>query len=188
MSRKLGIAIFLLVLLPKIGFTQSKTPEPKWQPGTFRGLIVGRSTESDMKKALGVPDTAPQIHTTSLIYRFSDKGDLKGTLEIRVRKPDHVIDSITENLHVAMPRTPAYKRFGMDYVLRHYSGADCAAKDGITPLYRDEKGNVEMIEYPAKGIALALDQFGYDIAAVMYLSTTPGTLKPPSCVGTKRRK
>lgn len=141
-----------------------------------------------MKKVLGDPDSSPQVQPTSLVYRFSDKGDLKGTLEIRIRRTNHVIESITENLHVAMPRTPAYKRFGTDYVLRHYSGATCATKDGITPLYRDTKGNVEMIEYPAKGIALALDQFGYDIAAVMYLSTTPGTLNPPSCVDTKRTK
>ncbi len=137
-----------------------------------------------MKRAFGDPEsTAAKGKGSGLdVYKYPGKGDMQGTLEITARHADGVITSISENLPVAFPRTPAYKRFGTDYQSVLYSRADCAAKNGIAPLYRDKNGSVEMIEYPAKGMALALDQYGYDVASVQYLSAPPGLPKAPPCV------
>jgi len=61
----------------------------------------------------------------------------------------------------------------------HYSQAKCAAG----ALYRDPRGGVELTLFPARGIALWPDQYGYDFAALHYFAHPPGLPHAPACVG-----
>lgn len=182
-SLRLVLAITLAFSLAAADAQPARKLTP-WKAGAFRGLIIGRSTESDMRRVLGNPDaTDDKTKDPSLVlYRYNGKGDLQGTLEVAVRRRDKVISNIAENLPVALPRTPAYKRFGDDYRVRHYAFAECAAREGLAPLYHDTNGPIEMIEYPQRGLVLALDKYGYDIASIIYTSQPPGNDAPPSCV------
>lgn len=197
MARKFAICLVLFTALAAVEISapvslaaSAQTNPSKWSPGEFRGLTAGKSTKADMVRVLGNPDGEPgrASDPTMLLYKYEGKGDLQGRIEVAVRKTDNVIVNISENLPVALPRTPAYKRFGHDYRSVSYSRADCAAKQGIAPLYRDPRGPIEMIEYPERGVALALDQYGYDIASILYLSKPPGAERAPACVARKGSK
>lgn len=181
------LALALLLLLSTAA---SAADNQRWRPGSFRGLTVGRSTFTEAQRVLGPPEGEPKPSSepAAVVYTWADKSELGGDIEVTVRKRDNIVTQIAERLSVALPRTPAYKRFGTDYRFAHYSRADCAApKGGVAPVYRDKNGQIETIEYPSKGIVLSLDQLGYDIASVLYVNKAPGLRTPPPCVKGKKR-
>ena len=71
-----------------------------------------------------------------------------------------------------------YKELGQDALTAHFSQARCAA----AALYRDPAGAIELTLYPARGIVLWPDQFGYDFAAILYVARPPGASRAPACV------
>lgn len=149
---------------------------PPWTPANFRGLILGTSHRADAVRVLGAPDSATRTaNGEELIYRA--RGEHKGDLTLRLDRAA-VITGIEESLPVAIPRTRIYKEFGNSPLTEHFSMAKCAAN----ALYRDPHGNIELTLYPARGIALWPDEYGYDFAAIHYLARQPGLAHAPACV------
>jgi len=169
MFMRLSAAIFLLTA----SLLAATAP---WTPANFRGLRTGRAHRDDVVRVLGTPDAAKATESgEELSYRA--RGDYKGDLSVRLDRAG-VITEIQEALPVAIPRTQIYKEFGKDAMTAHFSKAKCAAD----ALYRDPRGAIELTLYPARGIALWPDQYGYDFAAILYLARPPGLPHTPSCV------
>lgn len=147
----------------------------RWTPANFRGLIVGSSGRADAMRVLGPPDTRFVFPTEGLIYK--GRGDHRGDLLVSLDRSGRIRE-IQESFPVALPRTEIYKELGRDALTAHYSQAKCAG--GV--LYRDPAGPIELTLYPARGIYLWPDQFGYDFAAIHYAARQPGASRTPPCV------
>jgi hypothetical protein len=150
---------------------------PSWTPASFHGLPMGRARRADAIRLLGPPDS----HTATsqgeqLTYK--GRGDHKGDLAVRLN-PAGLVFEIQESFPVAIPRTRIYKELGQDALTAHFSQAKCAAH----ALYRDPGGAIELTLYPARGIVLWPDQFGYDFAAILYVARRPGASRAPACAG-----
>jgi hypothetical protein len=149
---------------------------PAWTPAHFRGLVVDRAHREDAIRTLGAPEAA--THTKNgeeLTYK--GRGDHKGDLTIHLDSSG-IVTEIQEAFPISIPRTQIYKEFGKDALTAHFSKAKCA-RDA---LYRDPRGAIELTFYPARGIALWPDQFGYDFAAILYIARQPGLARAPACV------
>ncbi len=148
---------------------------PAWTPAKFRGLVVGSARRADVVRVLGSPDSDTQDGKGETLT-YKSGGDHKGSLTIAVNRQGIVVE-IQEAFPVSIPRTQIYKEFGKDALTAHFSQATCAGRS----LYRDPKGNVELTLFPARGIAVWADQYGYDFAAIQYVARFPGLARKPSC-------
>jgi hypothetical protein len=150
---------------------------PRWTPASFRGLALGSAHRSDAVRLLGPPDAdTPTRSGQELIYKA--RGDHKGDLAVRLDRSG-VVFEIKESFPVAIPRSRIYKELGQDARTAHFSLARCSDNS----LYRDPAGAIELTLYPARGIVLWPDQFGYDFAAILYVARQPGASRAPACAG-----
>jgi hypothetical protein len=154
---------------------------PRWTPANFRGLAVGRAHRADAIHLLGPPDSSNRTHDgEELIYK--GRGDHKGDLAVRLDRSGLVFE-IQESFPVAIPRTRIYKELGADALTAHFSQSRCDSNAAAHALYRDPGGAIELTLYPARGIVLWPDQFGYDFAAILYVAHPPGAARAPACSG-----
>jgi hypothetical protein len=163
--------LLVVLMLARISTAQGSG----WTAAEFRGLKLGTAKMEDIQRVLGGPDTKSYKNGSDILV-YGKKGDNDGNLELELR--DGVLFRVTEDLPVAMPRAVAFRKYGKDYVERRYAAANCTARSGDDLLYRSSKGVVELLEYPKKGILLWPDQFGYDIASVIYRARPLATRKP----------
>jgi hypothetical protein len=164
--------LFILVLM----LTHIAIAQGNWTPAEFHGLKLGTAKMEDIERVIGRPDTK-SFKNGSDILVYGKQGDNDGDLELELR--DGVLFKVTEDLPVAMPRAVAFRKYGKDYVERRYAAAKCTARSGDDLLFRSSKGVVELLEYPKKGMLLWPDQFGYDIASVIYRARPLATRMPP---------
>ena len=120
-------------------------------------------------KTLGEPDARRRIRIDAkageeLVYKGG--GDHKGDLAVRLDRSGVIVE-IQESFPVAIPRSRIYKELGRDAVTAHYSLDRCGT------LYRDPNGPIELAFYPARGVYLWPDQYGYDFAAIHYAARPP---------------
>ncbi len=149
---------------------------PRWTPARFRGLVLGSARRDEAIRLLGPPDADTRTRSgEELIYKA--RGDHKGDLTVRLDRSG-VVFEIQESFLIAIPRSRIYKELGQDALTAHFSLARCAANT----LYRDPAGAIELTLYPARGIVLWPDQFGYDFAAILYVAHQPGASHAPACV------
>ena len=150
----------------------------RWTPASFRGLVVGRSREADVVRLLGPP--IGTVYTPAMAsMSYQGRGDHKGDLTIRIDRRAKTIAEIQESFPVAIPRSRLYKELGHDAVTAHYTRDRCGS------FYRDPNGQIELALYPARGIYLWPDQYGYDFAAIYYAARPPGVDHPPRCASTR---
>jgi len=140
--------------------------EKSWKAGQFGELVTGKATRKDVVRVLGesMPAKSGKLET----YTYPDKGDFGGKVLIDVNSATGLIDAVTVQFSPNITRTQAYKKYGKDYNEVRYSVSTCP-QEGSTPMvYRDAKGGIELLEYPQKGLILWPNQYGFDIAAVVY--------------------
>lgn len=168
-----------LALLAMLGVAAiAGAQEPAWKPGQFKDLLTGKAKRTDVIRVLGEskPNRAAKIET----YTYPDKGEFGGKLMVDVNPSTGLVETITEQLSPNLTRTQSYKKFGKDYREVRYSISNCPQQGSIPPVYRDPKGGIELLEYPQKGIVLWPNQYGFDIAAVVYRAK-PLPAKKPVC-------
>ena len=181
-------------ILPILFLATLLSAQEKWRAAEFHRLTAGKSNKTAVTKALGEPSEvrkpslsafANEACCEELVYR--GKGDNGGDLSIAVRKNGTVV-YILDQFKSAMPRSTAYRKYGKDWHDRTYSSAKCAERAGIAPLYREAGGQMNLIEYPDKGMLFYPSDNGYDFFGVVYLASAPGLTKPPACVKTAKPK
>jgi hypothetical protein len=158
-----------------------------WQPGTYRGLTVGKSTGADMVRILGKPlsstPSADQDPPEPIIWNDygTIQGDLPGSLAVEVDSRNHRITSISISPE-RMSKEQAIKHFGNDYRLIGYQscpGMPLGAE--VWPVYEDPNGSEKSyLEYLSKGIAIHLDYQG-NVNAVYYVSEPIGLASRAHC-------
>lgn len=149
-----------------------------WKPGQFKELLTGKARRKDVTRVLG--DTKPTKSGRLETYTYPDKGEFGGKLLVDVDAATGIIESITEHFSPNLTRTQAYKKLGKDYREVRYSISTCPQVGSTPMVYRDPKGGIELLEYPQKGIILWPNQYGFDIAAVVYRAH-PLPAKKPVC-------
>ncbi len=178
------------LLFSTTALAQSKTAAKKpatWTTPSYHSIIVGKSKKADVIKAFGKPDEtrkpslsafAGESCCEELVYR--GKSDNGGELAIALARSGSVV-YVIDTFKQAMPRGTAYKKFGSDYHSRTYSIATCAASGGLAPIYNDTRGDLELAEYPTKGIVLWPSDDHYDYFGAVYLAHKPGLTRIPAC-------
>jgi hypothetical protein len=167
-----AMRLFLAILSLSTSLFAAAQP---WTPAKFRGLTVGRARREDAVRTLGTPDADNRTgNGEELLYKA--RGSHKGELAVRLDRSG-MITEIQESLPVAIPRTKLYQEFGKNALTAHFSRAKCVAD----ALYRDPRGAIELTLYPASGIVLWPDQYGYDFAAILYVARAPGLARKPAC-------
>ena len=166
---RIAVAVLLLA-------TSLVAAPPRWTPASFRGLTLGSAHRSEAIRLLGPPNADLRTRSGEELT-YKQRGDHRGDLAVRLDRSGAVME-IKESFPVAIPRSRMYKELGQDALTAHFSTAPCAGN----ALYRDPAGAIELTLYPARGIVLWPDQFGYDFAAILYVARPPGASRAPACV------
>jgi hypothetical protein len=156
-------------------------PKGEWHAANYRGLVMGQATRIDMLRVLGAPqDSGPPGQQATDASdpeewnEYEGSGELPGKLTVVVNKRSGVIlgiDFYPENLS----KEEAIKHLGNDYVITRYDFDSCLSKDGgeSAPLYESPNGEVEVIEYRKRGIAVGVNYQGR-VNQIQYVSKPIG--------------
>lgn len=151
-----------------------------WQPASYQGLIIGKSTQADMLRILGKPhwsgapaeqeknDPNPEVWND---YRKA--AEFSGTLTVMVDQKSNVISGIDlypENL----TKDDAINYFGGNYILTRYDFEKCLGNDESGPMFESKSGAVIYIEYRERGIAVNINESG-KVNHISYLKEALGT-------------
>lgn len=135
-------------------------PVRGWCPGTYRGLITGQSTYSDMVDVLGEPHSSGPVadQDEPKIYIWHDYGKISNGVVGRLAViTDKRTDKITD-ISIApdeMTKQQAIDLFGPDFKETGYSF--CSGFDNSTsgPVYKDPNSTeLRRVEYRSRGISI----------------------------------
>lgn len=153
-----------------------------WGTATYKGLIIGKSTRADMLRVLGEPewsgppsnqgkvDQNPEIWNT-----YKGSGDFPGQTTVVIDKHSSVILSI-DLYPEALSKEEAIRRLGDHYIKTRYDLDMCLSTDGgeSAPLYESPNGEIEIIEYRSRGIAIRVNYQG-NVDHIQYVNKPIGT-------------
>ncbi len=179
--------ILLIQTATVFNSSQHTASDRVWRNGTYRGLVVGKSTRADMLRVLGKPlassPSADQDPPYPIIWNDYGRvnGEVSGTLAVEVDKRNNRIISIS----VApdrMTRTEAIAIYGDRYLPMGYEFCEGVAFDAtVGPVYENPNGaRVDYLEYRAKGIAVHLNYEGI-VNAIYYVSEPIGLASKAGC-------
>ena len=130
----------------------------EWKRAVFQGLTVGKSTEEDLLRVLGVSKRDPMPYTAddTTWYLYYTDTPFKGYLNIEIdaytKKIEHISISPMGDLSV----DEVIKYYGRDYVVTKYASDLCLEDDmGASPSYESPEGNHSLIEYRSLGISIS---------------------------------
>lgn len=130
-------------------------PSRVWKAATYKGLVVGTSSRSDVIRTLGKPKyIGPEEDTGEPIMEFEVKEPVPGKLTAYVRHG--VLEGLALTPSGTLGRADIIKKFGRDYLDVHYAVDECLSEGGTAPLYENPDGPFEQIEYRSRGIAIVL--------------------------------
>lgn len=143
---------FLMIFVAPV--SQSQTSQ-QWAPANYRGLIVGKSTQTDVLRILGNPKSGRKEQDTGIPYLDYEVSDpVPGTLAVYVRKG--TLDGMTLLPKGALTRNDVIRSFGVDYRIVRYATDDCLTRGGAAPIYESPGGQIEHLEYRGRGLAVVL--------------------------------
>lgn len=130
-------------------------PSRVWKAATYKGLVVGTSSRSDVIRTLGKPRyVGYEEDTGEPVMTYEVTSPEPGDLMVYVRHG--ILRGLTLNPSSALTRAEIIRKFGPDYLDGHYSVDECLSEGGTAPLYENPDGPFEQIEYRSRGIAVAL--------------------------------
>lgn len=148
-------------------------PENKrtWKPATYRGLTMGKSKVSNMRRVFGTPKRSEVFnkgkYNQEVWYYYDGVWEFLGTLRVVVNKAGTIqaIDMQPTDL----TKEAAIKHFGADHVITRYDFDSCLGDEESAPLFESPHGSVLFIEYRNRGIAISVDGNG-KVNDVSYVS------------------
>jgi hypothetical protein len=141
----------------------------------YRGLVVGHSTNADIRRVFGKPtrvDDFPKDDEAAYIYAGKE-GTIEQTI-IRVKKSSGKVRRIEvypSNLTV----TEAIAQFGPGFRRVRYAFDACESDGESAPIVESTSGNLEFLEYRAKGIYLQVGDTPNSVASIGYANEPPGS-------------
>jgi hypothetical protein len=133
---------------------ESKAPTSMpWNPATYHGLIMGRSTRADVFKVLGKPKWAGSEPDTGVPIMSYDVADpLPGELEVYITKG--ILEGMTLNLKEKVSQKDIIRLFGHNYIAVHYATDDCLDDGGAAPIYQNPDGPFKTMQYRDRGLVV----------------------------------
>ena len=159
----------------------------EWKPGVFKGLIVGKSSRSDVLKTLGDPistgnagDDLPKTSTdTGIVDEYSYVDGFRGKLVVTSSKKTKLVTSI-----VIYPDDLALKDvtplYGDRYTKTRYSFVQCTGDAGSSAIKESKKGDLEFIEFRSSGIVIDANNPEQKVKSIEYVGGPIG-INEPSC-------
>jgi len=135
-------------------YVESQTPTSKpWNPATYHGLIMGKSTRADAFKVLGKPKWAGREQDTGVpILSYDITDPLPGELEVFITKG--ILEGMTLNLKNNVSQKDIIRLFGDNYIIVHYATDDCLDDGGAAPIYQNPKGPFKTMQYRDRGLVI----------------------------------
>jgi hypothetical protein len=132
----------------------------RWQPATYLGLTVGRSTAADMYRKLGKPKSEgkAELDTRSdkiatFRHEYASTGVLAGKLLIFTTGKSGRITDI-EIYPTSLPLNELTKQFGSQFKTTRYDFDNCLNDGESGPIYESKNGSISYVEYRQLGIAV----------------------------------
>jgi len=162
--------------------------QKKWQPATYKGLIMGTSTYDDMLRILGSPeDVVPSEKERKkdkkfensplqeVWYYYNTDGEIPGKVIVGVNHRTKRIIRITIRPQDAnLSKEKVVEHYGNDYVITRYSLDDCLGDWDSAPIYESPDGQIKRLEYREKGISVSLGDKDV-VNHITYESESPGS-------------
>jgi hypothetical protein len=136
-----------LLLVPSLAECQASVKE-KWNPATYRGIVVGKTKASKAMKILGPPDwrTRPEEGVDLLIYHRATPFDSR--MEMRVE--NGIVSEIL--LHPEnFSREKLITLYGERFASTRFGYKQCGGQ-GESVFVKSKDGPTEVIEYPNRGM------------------------------------
>jgi hypothetical protein len=133
-------------------YVESQVPTSKqWNPATYHGLVVGKSTRAEVFKVLGKPKWVGREQDTGVpIMSYDVTNPLTGELEVYISKG--ILDSMSLNLKENVSQKDIIRLFGHNYIVVHYAMDDCLDDGGAAPIYRNPNGPIKTMQYRDRGL------------------------------------
>ena len=178
MTRIRGWLIVLLFLgVCAFALAQDK---PAWSPAHYRGLTIGKSTLSDVRRVLGDAKYSGHEEDTGVpILSYEVNDPWPGYLIVYYKRG--ILTGLTLGLKDEVTKDDIIHQFGSDFVLTRYEFDDCRAVGGSAPVYESKDGSLEQMEYRRLGISVPLN--GSRISQIAYTNIrepAPRSHCPPS--------
>jgi hypothetical protein len=143
---------------------QSEQRAPRWGAATFRGITVGKSDSSELRREWGKPESTgnwdwddPKKPKYLLYhYKIQEKYTATVTVEVETRTGKVIAMSMSPD---GMTIEQAVVIFGEDYSRTRYAFCECDLGDG-SPIFEASDGSVLYLEYRLRGIAIAVNDAG----------------------------
>lgn len=146
-----------------------------WQAATYRGLTMGKSKVSDMRRVFGAPKRSEVFNKgksdQEVWYCYDGIWEFPGTLRVVVNKA-RTIQAI-DMQPTDLTKEAVIKHFGPDHVITRYDFDSCLGDEESAPLFESPHGSVVFIEYRNRGIAISVGGTG-KVNEIRYVSEPIG--------------
>lgn len=148
----------------------------RWHPAVYKGLIMGTSTQEDMIRVLGEPQSSELFNdgngSSEEWFHYESGGDFPGELVFSVDPKSKVILELI--LHpTKLSKEQAIKHFGQNYKSTRYEFCKGFEDEESAPVYETPRGQFLTVEYRANGVAVAIGA-NEEVEYISYLSRPLG--------------
>jgi len=165
---KILAAVMLASLVFQAGLkSQSQKQVSKtWVPAVYHGLVVGRSTRSDVVRVLGKPEWKGNESDTGVpIISYTVSDPVPGTLVVYPRRG--ILDAMALYPKAPITKKDIVRMLGSKYSMVRYASDDCLIDSGTAPIYESPDGPIKHMEYRNRGLAVSFD--GDKVEAIMFV-------------------
>lgn len=154
-------------------FASAPAPAMARTLASYFGLTPGQSTKADVEAVLGTPQRSTR-ESAGLVYVYAKPKAGADYVEVRMdSKTLKVLTIVVDPDNHTVSHV--VKLFGTAYRRVRYAFDNCLDDGESAPVYRSASGTVEFLEYPDRGIYVALD--GNEVADYRFSVEPPGPSK-----------
>jgi len=143
---KAVLPVLLLCTMVPIAIIAQPPVAPLCSPAVFRGLVVGKSTRSDVLRSLGKPEAVGHEEDTGIPYLSYTVTDPRpGWLMVFTRKG--LLTGIRLIFRTPLSKEEVVHLYGPNFRTVHYDFDNCPSDGGAGPVYVSANGPIERWEY-----------------------------------------
>ena len=166
-----------------LGKPQYKQDERQWKAGTYRGIIVGKSTAVELLQKWGKPRETGNWEWDNpknpkyLLHHYDAQEAPMGAIMVEVETKTGRVSSI-EAAPDELSLSKAIELFGKDYIETRYK--DCKCGVGYdSPMFESPDGSHIYVEYRSRGIAMSVN--GGQVTSIQFIDEPIGLKSSKEC-------